>query len=338
MARFDFDDLMKKDKADLDKIKAALEIYQSEDKYAFERNKFKTENLRFFGIAILTAIISLGSSYFIESFRQKNTNKEDVKKEFSELKKSYLTEKDKNKQNELACALAYFDNSVKDKNIENAQTNYKLICTSVSNILQQTQVISNTDTSSATVKEALAKLDIFDKKLQKLTQQKKSGSAADQSKITQQINEVNNDVNKVANSIPEIKQALKSTENIEQNVKQIETVNSGIIEQQTSSGESSSKSSVVWFKEGYFSQFNEYRILLQYLNKNLGIQVEICNTTDASICQTPLLTKAWVKYNSPLQFSDNGHSYRLNLEAIDHAGKNPFTLAAYITFETLKLK
>jgi len=176
MARFNFEDLMNKNQNELDKIKTGVEIYQSEDKYAFERNKFKTENLRFIGIAILTAIISLGSSYFIEWFEQDYTNKEDVKKDFIELKNSYLTEKDKNKQNELACALADFDNSVKDAVIEKAQINYKVLCNSVSNIQQQSQIISNIDTSTLIVKKALAKLDIYEKQLQNLTQQKRSGS------------------------------------------------------------------------------------------------------------------------------------------------------------------
>ncbi len=335
MARFDFDDLLKKDKAELDKIKTALEIYQSEDKYAFEKNKFRTENLRFFIIAILTAVISLGSSYLIESFRQNNTSKENVKKEFIDLKKSYLTEKDKNKQNELACALAEFDNSVNDKVIENALKDFKIICKSVSDIQNETQIIANTDTSSTVVKEALAKIDNYEKQLQSLTQQQKSGTAADQPKITQQIQELNNNINKVTVSVPSIKLAVQSTEKIEENVKQIETANSVISIPQNSFEKNSTKSSVAWFKEGYFLQFGEYRVLLQYLDKKLGIQVEICKTNDYSSCQAPIRTKAWVKYNSPLEFSDNGKSYKVNLEAIDPAGKNPFKLAAYITFETI---
>lgn len=121
MARFNFDDLIKKEKEELDKIKLVLDIYQSEDKYAFERKKFKTENIRFIVIAIMTAIISLGSSYLIESFKQQNTSLEDMKREFLELKKGDFSEKDKIKQSELACALAYFDNSVKNEVIEKAQ-------------------------------------------------------------------------------------------------------------------------------------------------------------------------------------------------------------------------
>ncbi|MDB5198717.1 MAG: hypothetical protein JWO92_680 [Chitinophagaceae bacterium] len=337
MARFILDDLLKKDKVELERIKTAVDIYQSEDKHAFERKKFKTENFRFFGIAILTAVISLGSSYLIESFRQKNTTSENVKKEFVELKKTFLTEKDKSKQNELACALASFDNSVKDKAITNAQINFQTICNSLSKIQEQAQTISNTDTSSEVVKDALNKLNNFDKKLHDLTEQKKSATPLEQKKIVQQITQVNDEIKTVVNTVPEIKTAVNSSEKIEQNVTRIEKVNDNILQQQPES-DKISKSHIAWFKEGYFLRFGEYRILLQYLDKSLGIQVEVCKDPGTGKCENPLLTKAWVKFDSPLQFSDNGHIYRINLEAIDHAGKNPFKLAAYITFETVNRK
>jgi methyl-accepting chemotaxis protein len=336
MPRYTIEELLSKDKTELDKIKTVLDIYQSEDKYAFEKKKFKTENLRFFAIAIMTAVISLGSSYFIEMFKQKNNSQGDVKKEFTELKKNYLTEKDKNKQNELACALAGFDNFYKDRTIETAQKNFNIICSSVSAIQQQSQVISNTDTSSANVKEALTKIDQYDKQIQDLKQKQKTATTTEKATISQQIAAVNKDLNTVVNSVPEIKSAVNSTEKIEQNVTQIELVNKNIVQRQTASDDVVTKSRVTWFKEGYFLQFGEYRVLLQYLDKKLGIQVQVCKTASSGACPNPLLTKAWVKFGAPIEFSDNGHSYRINLETIDHAGKNPFTMAAYITFETLK--
>ncbi|MCZ4222640.1 hypothetical protein [Pedobacter rhodius] len=338
MARFNLEDLIQREKADLDKLKVAIEIYQSEDKYEFERRKFKTENLRFFAIAFLTAVISLGSSYFIESFKQRNTISQDIKKEFVELKKNYLTEKDRNKQNELACALANFENVLQDKTIEKAQLNFKKICSNISDIQQQTETIANTDTSSAAVKTALSKLSDYDSELQSLKQKTRIASVADKSKILNEIAKVNSNINAVVNSVPELEKAVKSSENIEKNVKQIETITTDIKDKQIQNEATSEKSSVLWFKEGYFLQFKEFRILLQYLDKDLGIQVQICKTKSTRACENPLLTKAWVKFGSPLQFSDGDQSYRINLEAIAHAGKNPFNLAAYVTFETLKQK
>lgn len=339
MPRFDLDDLLQKDKAELDRIKTAMDIYQSDDKFEFERKKFRTENIRFVGIALLTAIISLGSAYLIESFKQKNASQTAVQNQFSDLRKSYLTEKDKNKQKEIACALSSLDNTFNDAAIANAQTDFKEICQSVSTIQQQAENISNTDTSSAEVKQAIAKLDTYDKELQELNQQKKAASSSvEQSRINNEIAEVKGHIDSVVAAVPEIKPAVKSTEDIEQKVKQVQKINTGIEASQQSPGADNVKTPVSWFKEGYFLQCNEYRILLQYLDKNLGIQVEVCKTSGSEICARPLLTKAWVKYNAPLQFSDNGKSYRINLEAIEHAGKNPFTLAAYITFETLSAK
>ena len=338
MARFNYDDLLKKNKEELDKIKVALEIYQSEDKYAFERKKFKTENFRFFAIAVLTAVISLGSSYLIELFKQRNTANQDIKKEFIELKKDYFTEKDKAKQNELACALSDFENSSHDKSIEKSQLNFRVICTGNSNIQQQNQVIANTDTSTVVIKEALSKLDKYDRQLQELKQKNKLASATEKTNVQKEISTVNNHIDSIVKSVPEIQNAVKSSESIENSVKQIDKVSTDIKEKQTQSEVSSTKSSISWFKEGYFLQFGEFRILLQYLDKNLGIQVQVCKTDNSAPCASPLLTKAWVKFGSPLQFDDSGQSYRINLEDIAHAGNNPFTLAAYVTFETINSK
>lgn len=335
MARFDFNDLLKKEKEELDKIKTALDIYQSEDKYAFERKKFRTENLRFFAIAIMTAVISLGSSYFIESFKQKNTNREDVKREFTDLKKSYLTA-DKEKQNDIACALAGFDNSIADNSIETARKNFVKICNSSVEIQTQTLAISNTDTTSTEVKTALNQLDHFDKQLQDLKQQTRIASAFEKNKIIQEIAIVNKKVDQVVNETPAIRSAVKSTETIEQNVKNIDAVDYSI--KQQVAGGTGQKSEVTWFKEGYFLQFGDYRVLLLYLDKQLGIQVEVCKTKSTDACPNPILTKVWIRFDKPLEFSDNGNHCRINLEAIDHAGKNPFKLAAYVTFENLNRK
>lgn len=103
MGKYNFEYLLDKSQEELNKIKTAIEIHQSEEKYAFEKNKFKTENLRFIAIALMTFIISLGSAYFIESFKQKSVTESDNKKAFQELKKSYLMKKELSKRKEIAC-------------------------------------------------------------------------------------------------------------------------------------------------------------------------------------------------------------------------------------------
>jgi hypothetical protein len=334
MARYSYQELLQKDTAELEKIKLVQEVYQSEDKYAFERKKLNSENLRLFGIAILTAAISLGSSYLIESFKQKNNAKDTVKKDFTELRKNYFVEKDKSKRNQMACDLSGFDNAENDLSISKEMVKFKAICLSADTIQSHAKTIGETDTSSTAVKAAMTRIDNLDKRIQVLNQQKRQAPATQQKQIAEQIKEVNKQITQVVDSTPVILPAVKSSVAIEQNVTRIEAVNNSLAGQNLPN-KPISKSPIAWFKPGYFLFFGEYRILLQQLNKNDGIVVEVCKTENLSKCDSPLLTNKYVRYDSPLQFTDNNHTYQINLEAIDHAGNNPFTLAAYISFETL---
>jgi len=132
---------------------------------------------------------------------------------------------------------------------------------------------------------------------------------------------------------PDLKRAVVSITNIHDAVVQVSTAASAI--QPNIGPKGGQRSQVLSVKEGYFLRFGDHRILLQYLDKSLGAQIQICKTRDSGSCRDPLKNKEWIGLGKPLQFSDGGKQYRINLEAIDHAGKNPFTLAAYITFETL---
>jgi len=329
---FNFEELKQKDQAELTRIKTALEIVQAEEKHKFERNKFRTENWRFFGIAILTALISLGSSYVIESFKQQNQNAEGVRDEFRDMKGDYRDADSKERKGELACDIAAFDNTIKDNAIARDIAEFAKLCNSYKAIIQGESQIVKVDTNAAATKKALEKLNSLDKKISQLTTQKNAAPEHEKEAIGQQIAKLNKRVEMVVDSTPSLKQAVAATSKIESEVKQIGAVSSKLDAASSTSG---TKSATVWFKEGYFLQFGEYRVLLQYLDKKLGIQVEVCKTKSTTPCQSPILTKAWVKSGNALEFSDDNHHYRINLEAIDRAGRNPFTLAAYISFETV---
>ena len=332
MNQFNFKDLIQMEKADLEKTKLALEIYQSEDKYNFERNKFRTENIRYIIIALMTSFISLGSAYIIEHFKQKNSTKTDLKKEFAELKKQYLIEKDKTKQTELACALAEFDNSLEDNSIKIAKSQYIKVCKSAEIIRKESDnIIQNTKNPEKLIKAA-NQVDGLEKIKQNLKTKAISAPIGYKVNYNIEINKISNSIDSIINKYPSLQTASKSSKSIELQTKKIETFNQAL----SNTPSLFSKSEIVWFKTGYFLHFGEYRILLQYLDKNLGIQVEVCRTSGSEICVAPLLTKAWVKYNTPLQFSDNGKTFKINLESIDYAGNNPFKQAAYITFESSK--
>lgn len=334
MKPYDLNDLLGKEKSELDKIKTAIEIHQAADKHAFEKHKFRTENLRFLGIALMTSLISLGASYLIETFKQKNANIAEVKKEFKELKFIFHNAHVQ-KQHELACELAEFDNSINDSTINKGKRKFSEICQSAQDIKESSSKIAEVDTTSASAKSTIASLDAIDRELQVLKQKEKSATGTEQVKIKKEITKVNERINTLVKEDPLLKSAIASSENIEHNIRQIESASQALAEPKDQAARSGSKSPVKWFKEDYFLQFGSYRILLTKLDKSSGIQVQVCKTNGSEDCKDPLLSNTWVRYDSPLQFSDNGKDYRINLVAIDHAGKNPFTLAAYITFETL---
>ena len=78
------------------------------------------------------------------------------------------------------------------------------------------------------------------------------------------------------------------------------------------------------------------RVLLQYEDKHIGIQVQICETTSSGSCDNPIKTKQWISYDNPLTVTVGGEVYKISLETIDHAGANPFKLAAYIKVVKIK--
>lgn len=327
---FDFEELRKKDKAELETMKLALDIYQAEDKFNFERRKFRTENLRYILIAVMTSVISLGSSYIIEYFKKGNTERADAKKEFVDLKKQYLLEKDKNKQIELACALAGFDDAFNDTSIEVAKRQYDNICKSAHIIEQEGDKVAKAAEQAGDIKEVAAQVDGLEQIKQNLTAQQSNAPASPE--VSQRIVQVSKQIDSLVRQHPALATVGKSTEAIERQTRKIETAKQSI----SNNTSNFAKGDIVWFKTGYFLHFGEYRVLLQYLDPKLGIQVEVCKTAGSGRCESPLLTKAWVRFDAPLQFSDNGRTYRISLEAIDYAGSNPFKKAAYVTFDTAR--
>jgi MinD-like ATPase involved in chromosome partitioning or flagellar assembly len=90
-----------------------------------------------------------------------------------------------------------------------------------------------------------------------------------------------------------------------------------------------------WFKEGYFLQFEDIRISLKVLDKKTeSITVEICNTTTDLYCR-PLVKEKTISKGESFTFSKGKYKYVLTLNRIGAAGRNPFTKAAYISFEVI---
>ena len=327
MKRFEFDELLNKDKEELEKIKTAIDIHTYSAKQEIEKRKYTSDNLKAFGLALFTATITLGSTFIIKSFEKCANDKSDLIKEFNSLKKQIILAEGKEKVN-LCCYVANeFENTSDINEIKLFKKSCDTICLK-NDIIEnkKTTVALFTDDSTNLSKNKSA-LTLLSKNEQEINSLQLKKAIDPTLNIDKRIQVLNNETETIIAKNPDLKKAVDATAILDDN---IVTTNKIIAETNNSLG-SKNKTYSSWFKEGYFLQFDDIRILLQYLDKDIGIEVQVCNTTSSDICKQPLKNKAWIKKDKPLVFSVENKEYKIELNNIDHAGKNPFTLAAYIT-------
>jgi hypothetical protein len=93
-------------------------------------------------------------------------------------------------------------------------------------------------------------------------------------------------------------------------------------------------SNSTWFKVGYFLQFENIRVSLNSISEKGMIQVEICEMMGPGVCKSPIGDQpVRIELTNAYPFSYRSSNYMIRLDKIGKAGKNPFNLAAYITFE-----
>ena len=90
---------------------------------------------------------------------------------------------------------------------------------------------------------------------------------------------------------------------------------------------------VQWVKEGYYIAFGDIRMKLEsFENNNSTAVLSTCQTATSVNC-TALESNIRVSADKSYKFKFNGYIYEIVLQKIDHAGKDPNTLAAYISLK-----
>jgi flagellin-like hook-associated protein FlgL len=327
-----YSNLVKKDKAELDRLKAVLEIATFREKYEFDKRKHRMETVRLFAIALMSSVITLGTTYIFRNEDRRSSQIDKSTMELKDLKSDYASHLDPKLRKEFACQIAQIHNPQQDAYVESEKKRFQEICLTISaaqeTITAQVSTITGTDTISAENNALVKELKNLEKKINGLQIERTNAKTpAERRQVEQDLRRADEQINAIADSSAELKTAIQAAETINDNVrKQIEAVTE----------ETGGSYEVKWFKEGYFLQFGELRVLLQYLDKKLGIQVQVCHTTETTPCKSPLINKAWITYDKPLDFQYENNRYRISLKAIDRAGRNPFNLAAYIGFEKVR--
>lgn len=159
-------------------------------------------------------------------------------------------------------------------------------------------------------------------------------SEAERQRLELELKQAQQKQDSLVSASPELQRAAESASTYANAVRSINAVSSGIAVQGRALPVY--QSGTVWFKPGYFLLLGadkQFKVLLDKL-ENDAIRVSVWHRkTDNTL---KLVERgAASSLTDPLEFTFDGHKHRIRLESIGPAGKNPFTKAAYITFETL---
>jgi len=337
-------ELEAKSKDELERIKLAREINSSGRSGEFWKNQVVVDIAKGVVITVIGGSVALASGWFTGYWQRQYAAQERERNEKSanaiEEKKSFLrywelcaVEKDPARQVDMACDLLDLMEGMDRITVASAQRVFGVLCKERGKRAvaqaKSDQLLSNVSSKDSTRASELA---AFADSLDWMSRQA-SSSKAQEKKFAAELARAKRQLDSLKQRSPALALAFDAAGESGSAASSYSAAS--IVARESVPNPSRTISSVSWFKEGYFLRFGDHRILLQYLDKSLGAQIQICKTRDSGSCKDPLKNKEWIGLGKPLQFSDGGKQYRINLEAIDHAGKNPFTLAAYITFETL---
>ncbi len=334
----EFSELLNKDKAELDRMKVALEVHNYDKKLEFERKRHRTDTVRIIVLALLTSLITLGATYIIKKSDDKRSDINETKASIEKLIDKYDANSEKHSvQMKYAYEISIIDNPHDNKAIEDKKKIYRDIYYGAKD---NKGVLSVKESSFRKVDkkvEEKTKLQFTkaDSTRYVLEEKEKSEGVLTEKESTQ-LKKAKTEIVELTESNSFLKEAIRLSEDItEQQTLLIDTLSSGV--KSYDGSEIVNSSGVLWFKEGYFVRYNEFRIMLQELDKEgERIRVEVCNEPGSSNCQNPILTNKWISIDKPLSFVKKSRSYMISLKSIGKAGKNPFKSAAYIEISELE--
>ncbi|WP_439697035.1 hypothetical protein ACFGVS_00735 [Mucilaginibacter sp. AW1-7] len=329
-------ELLATDKAGLDKLKVALEISGFKEKQKSDRVRYRQETLRLFIIAVFSGIITFGSTYFQKSTERRLKKIDDQETKLQEL---VLDLEDNSISQQAKYGIICKISRLKvptdaDTSFINSVADYEKKCEESRKFADQidkksaaAQNNSKTiDTTRTDVKARLAALDQSDQQEARLQNDAYAKTATGQKAALT--------ISKQADSL------LKSAPSSLQAASDASAGISGIVKQRIDLVPDKPAESaatfyrVQWFKKGYAIQVGHiYFTLLDLDRRQQTIRVKACYTNTPFSCEHPLETSGELDIRTPLLFSYGDKQYELSLKSINHAGKNPFTLAAYVALK-----
>lgn len=332
----EFKTLLEKKSDELDHHQKALQVLIDKKKFQVEIEKQKREFKRMIIITVIPLGITLITSllfYAMDSNKEKRLEREQQKEKQIESFTKWLVEFDKSEvknKKAKAAVIDSLDNTYDDPFITLKIAELKYLTHQIevkdsalqqmNNIVEKSQNIpknysEKTNEDEKAIFNLNAKLQL-------------ASNPHERKKIEDSISLLNTKIDASGNV--QTKSLVETTGKIEKAV--VEKVN---LQSTTLSDPTQHAPDVQWFKEGYYLLFKSLKITLLKLNESSGtIAVQICKVqNDPQVCSVVITDSQILSLGSSFDFSAEGKQYRLSLVAIDRAGRNPFTKAAYITLE-----
>lgn len=334
----EFKDLLSKNSSELDHHQKALQVLIDKKKFQVEIEKQKREFKRMIIITVIPLGITLITSllfYAMDSNKEKRLEREQQKEKQIESFTKWLVEFDKSEiksKEAKAAVIDSLENTYNDPFITLKIAELKRFAKEIKEKNAELERMNSlVDASKNIPKDYSAKTNEDEKAIFNLNAKLQlADNALERKKIQDSIDLLNTKIDASGNV--QTKSLVETTGKIEKAV--VEKVG---LQSTTLSGLPQRTPDVQWFKEGYYLLFKSLKVTLLKLNESAGtISVQICKVQDdPQVCGAEIIASQTLGLGNSFDFSAEGKQYRLSLVAIDRAGRNPFTKAAYITLEEI---
>ncbi|NVM66677.1 hypothetical protein FHW88_004995 [Mucilaginibacter sp. SG538B] len=328
----DDDELLKTPKEELERIKLALEISSYEEDRRTARRKSWGETVRLVIMAVFAAALSLGSTYLMKTYDHATAQSDNARSRLAQLRGEYASNHILRKKDSIACLMGSVEVPDQNRRLQAAVDSFQRICDQTQTLNydiyknQKTirQADKHYDQNDPQARAVTRKLDDDDAKLIRLQAQLNNKSASVQQQAQQQIEQVTKA--STAAAPPDLRPAVQSSADISSSVTDQAAVTTN---KTTASGIKTYP--IFWVKKGYYILFDQFKVALSDLKSDAGIaQVNVCYQMGSTCNPVSVPDEGRFSLQKTLDFEYDGKSYSLVLQRIDHAGVNPFKLAAYI--------
>lgn len=309
-----------------------------------DRERFWAETVRLVLIALVTGVVT----YFV------NTKTEDVRASNSysiEEYKSFLARKasvfDRSlafgARQQLACAVTDQYRSSKNNEIINELRDIAEICAKDS-MMKSTEAAIQADAPKVRKEVSKAFVQAFsetEKQAKAVEQLLKVNSEDRTLQAQQQHLEARLDSLLLQNS--NVRNLSEQAQSVWKNFKDQAT----IVNQETKKadfvsdrGQAAGYPNSAWFKEDYFLALDDMKVTLDEIENQNSVLITVCQSISKMECapeDVVKLSSNRLTTNEPIRFVRNGSEYIIRLDRVGSAGRNPFTKAAYVTFQKYML-